>query len=104
GNDCPRRNGAVVRSVRRAASDVIEERALDAVDASCRPAGAVARGDTPEILAVAGERKRIAYRVLALHLRRTAAVLEVVDPLLMHEGVLNASKIQPDVRVLVHEE
>ena len=66
--------------------------------------GAVARGDAPAIVAVARELERIVDRVAALHMRRATAVLEIVDALVAHERVLDAAKVDPDVRHLVGEQ
>ena len=67
-------------------------------------AGAVARGDAPAVLAVAGELERVAARVLLLDVGRLAAVLEVVDVVLAHERVLDAAEVDPEVRELVREQ
>ena len=100
----PRRDGAVVRPVREAARLVVVEATLDAIDPVRGGTGAVARGDPPAVFAVSLEVVRVADRILLLHQGRTAAVLEVVDAPLAHEGVLDAPKVNPDVRQLMDEE
>src|SRR5207244_5987302 len=97
GDHRPRGARAIVRAVRRAPGDVIEEAPLDPVEDAHGPAGAVARRKTPAILAVALEPQGIADGVLLLHVGLPAAVLEVVEAVLAHEGVLNAAEVDPDV-------
>src|SRR5207253_10350715 len=55
GDHGPRGDGAVVGAVGRAAGNVVEEAALDAVDEAYRRAGTVARREAPAEFAVAGE-------------------------------------------------
>ena len=65
---------------------------------------AVAGRDPPAIRPVALELQRVADRVLPLDIGRPPAVLEVVDPPVAHEGILDAAEVDPDVRELVGEE
>src|SRR5664280_1357648 len=85
----PWRDSPVVRAVRHAARHIIEEAALDASDLSHRPTGSIARGQPPEVLAVAHEGVRILNRVLLLDVGRSPAVLEVINALVAHEDILN---------------
>ena len=82
---------------------VVEEAPLDAVDRSRRPRP-VARREPPAQFAVVGKATgfRIAYSLLDIG--GPPAVLEVVDPLVAHEGVLDAAEVDPDVRELVGEQ
>ena len=100
----PRRDGAVVRSVRYAAPHVVEELPLDAVHLDGVGTGAVARGDPPAIFAIARELERIVDRVPLLHIGCAAGVLEIVDAFVAHERVLNAAKVDPDMRNLMREQ
>ena len=61
--------------------------------------GAITRRDSPATSAVTVESKRIVDRVALLHIGRAAAVLEVIGAFFFaHEGVLDAAKINPDMR------
>ena len=51
--------------------------------------------------AIAHELERVVHRVLLLHISRATAILEIVDALDAHERVLNATKVDPDMRELV---
>src|SRR5262249_41479444 len=84
--------------------EVIEELAIDAAHGPLPGTGSVARGETPTILPVPCEVHRIPNRVFLLDERRLAAVLEVVRPVLPHEGVADAAKVYPHVRQLMREE
>src|SRR4029079_7694709 len=101
---CPWRNGAVVGTVRYAASHIIEELALDSLQFDGIGAGAVARSDPPTISTIARELEWIGDRVLLLHISRATAVLEVIDTFAAHERVLDPAKIDPDVRNLMGEQ
>lgn len=83
---------------------VIEELALDVVHFDGVRAGAVARGKSPVMPTIAGELERVVDRVLLLRISRAAAVLEIVDAFATHEGVLNAAKVDPDMRELMCEQ
>ena len=82
----------------------LEQPVPPAADADLARARAVARRQAPAVRAVALEALGIADRVLALHQRRAPAVLEVVDAVAAHEGVLDAAQVDPHVRVLVDEQ
>src|SRR6185295_5879264 len=90
--------------VRHAARHIIEEAALDVTDLPHRPAGSIARGQAPEVLAVAHECERVMNRVLLLDVGRSPAVLEVVDALAAHEDILDSTEVDPQVRELMDEE
>src|SRR3989304_2115046 len=100
----PRREGAVVGSVRHTTPHVIEKLPIDAIYFDGVGAGSFARGKPPAMSAIAGELERVVHRVLLLDIGRAAAVLEIVDALDAHEGVLNAAKVDPDMRELVREQ
>src|SRR5450631_1337401 len=95
GNHRPRSDSPVVRTVRNTTRPVIEKATLDARNLPHRPAGSIARGQTPEILAVARECERVVNRILVLNVSRSPAVLEVVDALAAHEGILDSTEIDP---------
>ena len=103
-HDCPGRNGAVIGPVGHSARQVVKELPLDTVDLDGVRPGAIARGDPPATPAVALELERIVDRVLLLHIGGAAAVLEVIDAFVAHEHVLDAAKIDPDVRQLMREQ
>ena len=67
-------------------------------------AGAVARGEAPDVRPVLVPALRIGDGVGALRVGGAARVLEVVDAALAHGRVLNAAEVDPQVRVLVAEE
>ena len=94
----PRRDGPVVRAIRRPACDVVKERALDAAHTLGRPAWAIARGQAPEVLPVALEFKRIPDRVRLLDVGRAAAVFAVVDALVSRKRILDPSEVHKHVR------
>src|SRR6185437_2805925 len=100
----PRRDGAVVRSVWHSAPKVVEEPPLDAVQLDGVGAGAIARRDSPAILAVTRELEWVVDCVFSLHTGCAAGVLEIVDSLVAHERILNAAKIDPDMRNLMREQ
>ncbi len=54
--------------------------------------------------AIAGELERVVHRVLLLDIRRTTAVLEIVNAFITHECVLNTAKVDPEMRKLVREQ
>ena len=64
----------------------------------------VARGEAPEVHAVAREAPGVGDAVGALGERRPARVLEVGDALRLHVGVLDVAEVDPAVRVLVPEQ
>ena len=66
GDNRPRCERAVVDTERGAAALVVEEMALDAVDATHIGTEAVARGDAPRVLAIAVETERIVDRIALL--------------------------------------
>ena len=99
----PRRDRAVVGSVRHAAPHVIEELALDAGHVDGVRTGTFARGQSPAVPAVVRKLERVVDGVLTLHVGRAPAVLEIVDALGTHEGVLDTAKVDPDVGELVRE-
>src|SRR6185437_2268795 len=103
GDRRPRRNGAVVRTERRATRGVVVELSLAPTDPGDRVAGPVGGREAPAVFFVAYELARIADRVLAMDLGRHPAVLEVVGVLGGHEAVADPAQVQPDVRELVDE-
>ena len=72
----PRRDSAVVGSVRHAAPHVIEELALDAGYVDGVRTGTFARGQSPAVLAIVRKLERVIDRVLTLYIGRASAVLE----------------------------
>jgi hypothetical protein len=58
----------------------------------------VARSDSPAKLAVALEQERILDRVLLLHTGGAAGFLEIIHAFSPHQCVLEATKINPNVR------
>src|SRR5208283_2385334 len=96
----PRCDRAVVGTERGAASDVIVELPLDAIDHSLAPTGPVTCREPTTVLPVADEILRIANRILLLHKRCLPGVLEIVGPVVTHVGVPYASKVNPHVRQL----
>ena len=68
------------------------------------PARAVRCRDPPAVLPVAGEAVRVADRILALHVGRLPAVLEVVGTVFPHEVVAEASEIDPELGQLMREQ
>ena len=54
--------------------------------------------------AIVRELERVVDRVLALHIGRASAVLEIVDALGTHEGILDTVKVEPDMEELVREQ
>src|SRR5659263_398158 len=99
----PRRDRAVVGSVRHAAPHVTEEPALDAGYVDGVRTGTFARGQSPAMPAIVRELERVVDRVLTLYIGRASAVLEIVDALGTHEGILNTAKVDPDMGELVRE-
>src|SRR5450756_1654020 len=97
----PRRDSAVVGSERYATPHVIEELALDPGHVDGVRTGTFARGQSPAMPAVVRELERVVDGVLTLHVGRAPAVLEIVDALGTHEGVLDAAKVDPGVGELV---
>src|SRR5690606_11180222 len=105
GNRGRRCNRAVVDDLRRGRAPwvVREEAALLVVEDLYRVRRSVAGAESPDLAVVAAPAHRISTRIFALRIRGTAAVLEVVDALLPHEGILDAAKVDPHVRVLMSE-
>ena len=103
-DDGPWRQRAIIRTVRHASSDVSKEAPRDSSDPARRRSRAVARGDAPSVLTVVAEALRIANAVLLVHIGRATAVLKVVKRLSAHEGILDAAKVNPHVRELMHEQ
>ena len=104
---CKRRpagEGPIVRSVRHAARRIAEQAPRLAGHAGQLVARAITRRQAPAVFVVTGEFVRVALRVFALDKRRAPAVLEVVAALLAHEAILDAAKIDPRMRELVHEQ
>ena len=97
------RERAIVGFVWHAASNVVEETALDPRHDKVVRAGTFARGQSPAVFAVVRKLERVADRVLALHVGRASTVLEIVDALGEHESVLDTAKVDPDMRELVCE-
>ena len=64
---------------------------------------AVARGQAPDVLAVALPLHRVLDRVRALRIGGAPAVLEVVHAAVAHVRIADAAEIDPGVRVLVAE-
>src|SRR5688572_644610 len=102
--DGPRRERAVIRTVRHTAGQVAAKASCKTSDAPGDRAGTVAGGDPPYLLAVIFEAFRIADGVLLLHVGGATAVLEVIARLTAHVGILDAAEVYPDMRQLVHEQ
>ena len=100
----PSGQGAVIRPVRYATRGIAEQTSPLAAYARHVVACAVTGGQPPAVSVVAGEFVWIAFCVFALDQCRAPAVLEIVATLLAHEAVLDAAKIDPRVRELVHEQ
>src|SRR6185312_17154056 len=69
-----------------------------------RLARTITGGEAPGVFIVTGELVWVAPRVLALDLHRAPAVFKIVAAFLAHEAILDAAKIDPRVRELVHEQ
>ena len=95
GDDGPRRQRAVVRTIGHPSRPVAEEAPRHAFHAARRRSRAVARRDAPDVLAVVAKVPRIPHRVLLVHVRRAAAVLEVVDGMPPHERILYPAEVDP---------
>src|SRR5262249_56193931 len=104
GDHDPRGDGTVVRAERGATGVVVEELPLYPVHDPLHPAGAVAGRQSPAVLPVAGELQRVMDRVGLVHESRLPAVLEVVAPVVVHEGVTEAAEVNPQVRGLLGEQ
>src|ERR1022692_4599777 len=59
------------------------------------------QGQSPAVFTIGVELARIADGVLLLHVCRPAAVFKVIDALAAHVRVLDATKINPQVRELM---
>src|SRR5262245_30922092 len=94
----PRRQRPVVRTVGHPSSTVAKEPARNPSYPTSRWPGAVARRDTPPMLAVAHKPARIPNRILLLNIGRPTAVLEVIDVVTSHEVILDPSEINPNMR------
>src|SRR5262245_27961304 len=104
GDHGPGSNRAVVGAIRHAAREVVEKPPLDSVDRELELPRSVARSETPAEFTVVREAARIADGILLLHLGCTPAVLEIVDPVFPHEGVLDAAEIDPHMGKLVRKQ
>src|SRR5918999_3142422 len=74
------------------------------VYATNRRSRSIARGDAPGKTSISIKLFRIAHRILLLRIDRTTAVLEVVDRLPAHVVVLNAAKVDPEVREVMDKQ
>src|ERR1019366_4333578 len=99
----PRRDSTVIGSVWHAAPHIIEELAFDPSHVDGVRTGSFARGQSPAMPAVVCELERVIDGVLTLHIGGAPAVLEIVEALGTHEGVLDAAKVDPDMGELVRE-
>ncbi len=103
-NHGPGSEGAVIRSVRNTAVDVVIEVTLRAFDLFHCWSRTIARGETPNEFTIALEASGVLNSVLLLSVSCATAVFEIIDPSLPHVVVLNAAKIDPHMRKLVNEE
>src|SRR4029077_19369407 len=104
-----RRNGtgrqrAIIRSVGYTAGFVHPENPIDVVNGLRRWPGAVAGAHTPAERSIAEKTVRILLRVASLHIHGTATILEIVEPLVLHEPIDNSSQIEPTMTELVNEQ
>lgn len=91
GDDRPWCNGSIVRAEGHGASDIAEKLPLPAVDDNGFATRSIARGNPPTAAAASGKVRGIINRILSLYMGGTAAVLEVVNPLISHKTILNAA-------------
>ena len=104
GDHRPRRERAVVGPIGHGACPVPHEAPGHAVHPARGGSRPIAGGDAPQMLTVSCESLRIPDCISLLHIRRAAAVLEIVDAVRAHERILNSAEIDPEMRQLVHEE
>src|SRR6266404_614189 len=104
GNDGPRSQGSIIRSIGNATPFVIVEPhglSFDATRGRSRP---ITGRDSPNVFAVSLKTFWISHGVLLLSESRAAAILEIIDSLTSHDFILYAAKVDPHVRKLVNEE
>lgn len=100
----PGSDRAVVGAVGDPPGAVVEEPPFDAIELADDLARSVTRGDPPAELPILRVAAGVADPVLLLHEGGAPAVLEIIDPLLAHERVLDAAKIDPHVGELMREQ
>src|SRR5580658_851680 len=100
----PRRDGAVIRSVRDPSVHIIEEVPHNAIHFDTVGTGTIACGNSPAMAAIALELQRVSDGILLLRISCTPAVFEIVDPFITHESVLNTTEVDPDMGELVREQ
>src|SRR5207248_7364085 len=100
------RGGAVIGRLgeRRAARPVAVALALAPAARARHVARAIGGGEPPDTTAVAGPAARVCRGVRLLRVRGAARVLEVVDAVRLHVGVVDSPEVDPNVRVLVAEQ
>src|SRR5450759_141199 len=103
-NRGPRSDRTVVGSVWHGPPSVVEEPSLDTIELAGELTRAIARRNPPAELAVMRKSAGIADAVLLLDERGAPAVLEVIDAVLAHELILDATKIDPHMGELMREE
>ena len=101
--DAAGRQRAIIRSVGYTPSFVHPEIPIDVIDGLRHWSGTVAGAQTPAERPIAAELLRILLGVALLHAHCTATVLEIVEPLGLHEPIANSAKIEPAVTELVNE-
>src|SRR5207247_10518525 len=69
-----------------------------------RVARSIRGGGPPDTTAVAGPAARVRHGVRLLRVSGAARVLEVVDAVRLHVGVVDSPEVDPHVRVLVAEQ
>src|SRR5688572_2165093 len=78
---------------------------FDAVDPlAVNPAGPVGSRPAPKVARIARPPIGVVDTISPLRQRRSAAVFEIVDALLLHEGVADAAEVDPNMRILVTEQ
>ena len=103
-DDGPRSQRAVIRTIRHASRDIPKEAPCDSSRSARRRTRAVTRRDAPGVLAIVAEALGIPNGVLLVHVGCATAVLEVVNRLPAHEGILDAAEVNPQVGELMHEQ
>src|SRR5665213_3449853 len=103
-HDRPGGDASIVWTVWHAARFVAKESPLVALDGALGRTWAIGGGDAPAVCAVAGESSGLVDCVLPLDIGCAAAVLEIIDAFAAHIVVLDAAKIDPDMRDLVSKE
>src|SRR5258705_5479978 len=98
------RERAVIRSVGYTSSFVHPENSINFIDAFGRGSGAVAGAYAPTERSIPCEFLRILFGITAVHVRGAAAVLEIVESLVLHEPIDNSAQIEPAVAELVDKE